>query len=87
MKRYILPTLAGLAVAMGVSAQAADPVLMTVDSKPVHVSEFEYLFNKNNAQQQQPQTLDQYLDMFTVYKLKVADALREKRKPRLFYAQ
>ena len=59
---------------MGVSAQAADPVLMTVDSKPVHVSEFEYLFNKNNAQQQQPQTLDQYLDMFTVYKLKVADA-------------
>lgn len=74
MKRYILPTLAGLAVALGMNAQAVDPVLMTVDSKPVHVSEFEYLYNKNNAQQQQPQTLDEYLDMFVVYKLKVADA-------------
>lgn len=73
MKRYILPTLAGLA-ALGISAQAVDPVLMTVDNKPVHVSEFEYLYNKNNSQQQQPQSLDEYLDLFTVYKLKVADA-------------
>ena len=74
MKRYILPTLTGLTVALSLNAQAVDPVLMTIDSKPVHVSEFEYLYNKNNAQQQQPQTLDQYLDMFITYKLKVADA-------------
>ena len=56
------------------SAQKADPVLMTVDGKDVHVSEFEYLYDKNNNQQLEPQTLDQYLDMFAVYKLKVADA-------------
>ncbi len=51
-----------------------DPVLMTVNGKNVPLSEFEYLYNKNNTQQLQPQTLDEYLDMFVTYKLKVADA-------------
>lgn len=51
-----------------------DPVLMTVNGKPVHKSEFEYLYHKNNSQQLQPQTIDEYLQMFIDYKLKVADA-------------
>jgi len=51
-----------------------DPVLMTIDGKPVHVSEFQYLYNKNHNQQAEPLTLDKYLDMFVDYKLKVADA-------------
>ncbi len=56
------------------AAQTSDPVLMTVAGKPVHQSEFEYLYNKNNTQQVEKQNLDVYLQMFTDYKLKVADA-------------
>lgn len=76
MKRKIL-SLAAISIAAAMHAASNDPVLMTVDGKDVHVSEFEYLYNKNNTQQMQPQTLDEYLGMFVNYKLKVADALRE----------
>lgn len=51
-----------------------DPVLMTVNGKNVPLSEFTYLYNKNNGQQQTKMSLDDYLELFTVYKLKVADA-------------
>lgn len=62
--------------AMAVTAAAAsDPVLMTINKMPVRLSEFEYLYNKNNSQQLQPQTLDEYVDMFVNYKLKVAAAV------------
>lgn len=62
--------------AMAITAAAAsDPVLMTINKMPVRLSEFEYLYNKNNSQQLQPQTLDEYVDMFVNYKLKVAAAV------------
>lgn len=68
----------GLVLAAGcISVFAAakkDPVLMTVNGKAVPLSEFEYMYNKNNQQQVAKQPLDKYIDMFTVYKLKVADA-------------
>ncbi|WP_295727659.1 peptidylprolyl isomerase [uncultured Muribaculum sp.] len=53
----------------------SDPVLMTIDGNNVHLSEFEYLYGKNNMQQQSPVSVDDYLDMFITYKLKVADAI------------
>lgn len=67
------------AIALAAFAYAAttaitDPVLMTVNGKKVHKSEFEYLYHKNNQQQTQPQSIDDYLTMFIDYKLKVADA-------------
>lgn len=67
------------AIALAAFAYAAtnadkDPVLMTVNGKKIHKSEFEYLYHKNNRQQQQPQAIDEYLKMFIDYKLKVADA-------------
>ena len=30
---------------------AKDPVLMTINGKDIHLSEFEYLYKKNNQQQ------------------------------------
>ncbi len=75
MKKHILTAAVAFAAAIGTGAAAdSDPVLMTVDGHDIRVSEFEYLYNKNNTQQVQPQTLDQYLQMFVDYKLKVADA-------------
>lgn len=74
-KHFFAVAIAALAyVAPAVSAADSDPVLMTVDGHDVRVSEFEYLFNKNNSQQLQQQSLDDYLQMFIDYKLKVADA-------------
>lgn len=66
-------------VGAGVSAclaawGAKDPVVMTVDGIDVPRSEFEYLYQKNIRQQLSPQPLDEYAEMFAVYKMKVADA-------------
>ena len=73
MKKLILAIGVLGASLLALTAQS-DPVLMNVAGKDVHLSEFEYLYNKNNAQQVQPQSLDEYVDMFVNYKLKVADA-------------
>ena len=56
---------------------AKDPVLMTINGKDIHLSEFEYLYKKNNQQQVEKETLDQYVDRFVTYKQKVADAEAE----------
>lgn len=51
-----------------------DPVLMTVGGKTVTLSEFEYLYHKNNAQQSTPQAIEEYLELFIPYRQKVAAA-------------
>lgn len=76
MKKYIFSTAAivvGLSV-YAASAAADDPVLMTVNNHDIRLSEFEYLYNKNNSQQLTKQPIDEYIGMFVDYKLKVADA-------------
>lgn len=77
MKKFILP--AALLSAVMLSAWAGspkdtDPVVMNINGKDIHRSEFEYLYNKNNRQQAEPQSMADYVDMFIVYKLKVAEA-------------
>lgn len=68
----------GLGVcAMALAFAAKDPVIMTVNGVDVPQSEFEYLYNKNSQQQINPQTLDEYVEMFKLYKMKVADARAE----------
>ncbi len=70
--------LAGAALSACLVAVAAkDPVIMTVAGVDVPLSEFEYFYNKNNRQQVEKQTIDEYADVFKVYKLKVADALAQ----------
>lgn len=75
MKKIILSlAVSVLALGSAIAKDSDDPVLMTVDKKPVTMSEFNYLYQKNNSQQVESQPIDKYLDMFVVYKLKVADA-------------
>ena len=62
----LMPAVAG--------TRQSDPVIMTVNGKDIRQSEFQYLYKKNNLQQVAPQTIDEYVDMFVTYKLKVADA-------------
>ncbi len=54
---------------------AKDPVIMTVNGVDVPKSEFEYLYHKNSQQQLTAQPINEYVDMFVKYRLKVADAL------------
>lgn len=69
-----MAAIAAAIVTATAATRQADPVVMTVNGKDIRQSEFEYLYNKNNLQQVTPQTIDEYVDMFVVYKLKVADA-------------
>lgn len=75
MRKKILIGMMAFATLLPISMTAKnDPVVMTVNGKDVKLSEFEYLYNKNKQQQLEKQTFDKYVDMFVVYKLKVADA-------------
>lgn len=60
-------------------AQNADPVVMTINGNPVPRSEFEYSYNKNNAEGViDKKSVDEYVDLFINYKLKV-EAAKEAR--------
>ena len=57
-------------------AAQSDPVVMTVNGKDVLKSEFDYSYNKNNSEGViDKKTVDEYVDLFLNYKLKVAAAL------------
>lgn len=57
------------------SAQISDPVLMTINGKPVTRSEFEYIYNKNNTNNAlDKKSLEEYVDLFVNFKLKVEEA-------------
>ncbi len=67
--------LIGALVATTLCANATeDPVLMTINGKNVKLSEFEYMYHKNNKQQIEKESLNDYVDRFVVYKMKVAAA-------------
>lgn len=68
-KNRILSALISLGICA--SAVAQDPVLMTINGKDVTKSEFEYIYNKNNKQQVDLKSLDEYMPLFVNYKLKV----------------
>ena len=56
--------------------QADDPVIMTINGQPVLRSEFQYSYNKNNSEGViDKKTIDEYVDLFVNYKLKVCAAL------------
>ncbi len=66
------------AVAVAAFAQN-DPVVMTINGVPVTRSEFEYSYNKNNSEGViDKKTVEEYVDLFINYKLKVAAALDAK---------
>lgn len=75
MKKLVIAGIGAGVVALAFAAK--DPVIMKVNGVDVPKSEFEYLYNKNSQQQINPQSLDDYVEMFKLYKMKVADARAE----------
>ena len=60
-------------------AQQDDPVIMTIDGNPIHRSEFEYSYNKNNTDGVIDKKIYTRLcRSFINYKLKVQAALDAK---------
>ena len=60
---------------MSIMAMAQSETLMTINGKPVSAEEFLYIYEKNNqAGAMNPKSMDEYLEMFINFKLKVAEA-------------
>ena len=79
MKSSVIASLILFTLSIGSFAQISDPVLMTVNEKPVLKSEFEYIYNKNNTNNSlDKKTLEEYVDLFVNYKLKVEEAKQQK---------
>lgn len=56
-----------------------DPVIMTINGKPILRSEFEYSYNKNNGKEViDHKTVEEYVPLFVNYKRKVEAALDAK---------
>lgn len=77
MKSKLIIGSAVLLSAGTLASAASDPVVMTVNGEDVPRSEFEYLYHKNSQQQIEAQPLEEYIGMFELYKMKVADAKAE----------
>lgn len=78
---YVLGVLCGTLAALlpvglaHAQATSSDPVLMTVDGRPVTRGEFEAIYKKNNKDASVTrEALDEYLELFMNYKLKVREA-------------
>lgn len=73
---YSLLSLALYFSSVALQAQNADPVVMRINGKDVTRSEFEYNFNKNNTDGViDKKNVDEYVELFVNYKLKVEAAL------------
>ena len=69
---------AGLALSTCAFAQQKDQVLMRINNKDITRSEFEYIYNKNNSNNElDKKSLDDYVNLFVNFKLKVTAAEAE----------
>ena len=76
--KHLLLVWGALMWGLVVLAHDDDPVVMTVNGVDVPRSEFEYSYNKNNSDAVVDRVgLEEYVDLFVNYKLKVAAALDE----------
>ena len=74
MKKLLFALCAATMVSTAM-AQADDPIVMTVNGEDITRSEFEYSYNKNNTDLVVDKaSLDEYVELFVNYKLKVAAA-------------
>ena len=73
MKNKFIYTLLSLFLIQTIFAQKSDPVLFTVENNPIHLSEFKYIYSKTNGDKADfsKKSLEEYLDLYTKFKLKV----------------
>jgi len=78
MKKRTIGLLSLSAISLATFAQTAstDPVIMTVNGKPVYKSEFENVYKKNSGKEvsKEPKSVKEYVDLFSTFKMKVFEA-------------
>ena len=76
MKKLIIAAFSAVVPFTAIFAQNSDPVVMSVAGVDVPRSEFEYSYNKNNTDGViDKKTVEEYVELFINYKLKVQAAL------------
>ena len=76
MKKTILSIVLFMGSLAGFAQE--DKVLMTIDGQPVMVSEFLYIYEKNNQETSlEKKSMKEYLDLFINFKLKVTEAIAQ----------
>ena len=74
MRKIVLSVAVALTL-LGAKAQNSDPILMKIGNNVVTKSEFEYIYFKNNsANALDRKNLDEYVELFKKFKLKVIEA-------------
>lgn len=74
MKKIVSVALLAIS-ALTINAQNNDPVLLTVGGNAVKLSEFNAIYNKNNAKEKTTkESVQEYLDLYIKFKLKVKEA-------------
>lgn len=76
MKKTILSIVLASASLLGIAQE--DKVLMTINGEDIMASEFLYIYEKNNQETSlEKKTMDEYLDLFVNFKLKVTEAVAQ----------
>jgi len=65
-----------VALCFTVNINAQEPVVMTINNKPITKSEFEAVYKKNNGKEikNNPKSVREYVDLFSLFKSKVFEA-------------
>jgi peptidyl-prolyl cis-trans isomerase SurA len=76
MYRYVIFVFVFVTAAITMAKGQQDPVLFTVDGVPVYVSEFDYIYSKSkmDTASYSRASLEEYLDLYKNFKLKVRRA-------------
>jgi peptidyl-prolyl cis-trans isomerase SurA len=76
MKKSTLGFLTASAISLNIIAQSNEPVIMTINGKPVYKSEFENVYKKNNGKEinKEQKSISEYVDLFSTFKMKVFEA-------------
>ncbi|MCD8306599.1 MAG: peptidylprolyl isomerase [Prevotella sp.] len=75
MKKFVISAATALVATCSLAQTAQDPVIMRIAGEDVPRSEFEYSYNKNNSDGViDKKSVDEYVDLFINYKLKVRAA-------------
>lgn len=78
MKQFFASVLLFAFAVLGLSAQQSDPTLMKINGKNIPLSEFEYIYNKNNTNNVvDKKSLEEYVELFVNFKLKVEEAIAQ----------
>ncbi len=78
MKKTILSIVLLGASLLSFGKAAEDKVLMTINGKPIMLSEFLYIYEKNNQESSlDKKTMEEYLELFVNFKLKVTEAIAQ----------